>query len=92
MTPERARRLPWTGPEGKPCYVLGDGTGPLSRVADQIEAVQLGLARNLVTHALGTLDDPEVEYADLQTLAAHLTEALHDALLIAAGRGTRLRP
>ncbi|WP_329121025.1 hypothetical protein [Streptomyces sp. NBC_01465] len=92
MTPARARRLPWTGPEGKPCYVVGDGTGPLSHVADQIEAVQLGLARHLLTHALETLDDPKAEYADLRTLATQLAEALHDALLVADSRGTRLYP
>lgn len=46
--PERARLLPWTGPEGRPCYVIGDGTGPVSRVADAVESVQLGMAGELL--------------------------------------------
>lgn len=37
--PESARLLPWAGPEGKPCYVLGGGTGHVSRVADDVESV-----------------------------------------------------
>ena len=36
---ETARLLPWSGPEGKPCYLVSDGTGYVSRVADNIESV-----------------------------------------------------
>lgn len=43
------RLLPWAGPEGKPCYLTGDGSGGyLSRLADNMEAVQLGLAADLL--------------------------------------------
>lgn len=31
------RLLPWAGPEGKPCYLAGDGPGYLSRLADNME-------------------------------------------------------
>lgn len=45
----RVRLLPWTGTDGKHCYLLGDGaaSGVLSRHADHVEAVQLGFAGKL---------------------------------------------
>jgi hypothetical protein len=83
-----ARLLPWTGPEGKPCYLIGDDTGPVSRVADAMESVQLGMSSQLLTYARETLPDtPEHE---LRFLAQRLTEALHDALRVAESRGLRL--
>jgi hypothetical protein len=92
MTPDRARRLPWSGPEGKPCYVLGDSPGPLSRIADQVESVQLGAAGRLVTHAQKVLDDPEAGTDELRLLVAELAASLRDVLLIAERRGVRPRP
>lgn len=43
------RLLPWSTPEGKPSYLIGDGTGfsHVSRVADNIESVQLDMADEL---------------------------------------------
>lgn len=84
-----ARLLPWPGPEGKPCYLIGDATGPVSRVADAMESVQLGMGGELLTYARGMLTDaPEGE---LRYLAQRLTEALQDALRVAESRGHRLR-
>ncbi|MFF8608986.1 hypothetical protein ACF06X_23935 [Streptomyces sp. NPDC015346] len=87
MNPIRSPRLlPWSGPDGKPCYLIGDGTGRLSRLADQIETVQIGLARQVLERAHGTLSDPAANADELHTLARHLTDALRDALLIAECR------
>lgn len=87
------RLLPWTGEGGRPCYLSTDGTGPLSRLADRVEFVQLGLAGRLLEHAREALaqawSPPDTE---LGFLAAQLTDALHDALLIAESRGARLVP
>ncbi|GAA3372365.1 hypothetical protein GCM10020367_27000 [Streptomyces sannanensis] len=88
---QRARLLPWTGPEGRPCYLLTDGTGQLSRVADRIEAVQLGMGGDLLAHALALLAEGELAVEELRVLAGHLTEALRDVLRIAESRGARLR-
>ncbi|MEU6000195.1 hypothetical protein ABZ837_20510 [Streptomyces sp. NPDC047197] len=83
-----ARLLPWAGPEGKPCYLISDDAGPVSRVADAMESVQLGLGRELLTYARETLaGTPDHE---LRFLAQRLTEALHDALRVAESRGLRL--
>ncbi|HET6358534.1 hypothetical protein [Streptomyces sp.] len=85
-----ARLLPWTGPEGKPCYLLTDkGGGYVSRVADQIESVQLGMGAELLGHAEVILDDPRVDAFQLRFLSARLTEALRDAMRIADSRGAR---
>ncbi|WP_416982870.1 hypothetical protein [Streptomyces sp. T028] len=84
------RLLPWTGPEGKPCYVVGDGTGCVSRIADSIESVQLGMADELLDHAADMLADRTVTSAQLRFLAARMAEALRDVHRIAESRGARL--
>ncbi|MEW2635560.1 hypothetical protein AB0903_28975 [Streptomyces sp. NPDC048389] len=84
--PEGARLLPWTGPEGRPCYVIGDGTGPVSRVADAVESVQLGMAGDLLDHAATMLADRRVTYGELHYLAARLSESLRDVKRVAEGR------
>ncbi|MFH8584275.1 hypothetical protein ACH4GP_07745 [Streptomyces celluloflavus] len=87
------RLLPWTNADGRPCYLSSDGTGPVSRLADRVEAVQLGLAARLLGHARDTLAAPGLPPTpELGFLAAKLADALHDTLLIAESRGTRLAP
>lgn len=91
--PHRTTRLlPWSGPEGKLCYLLTDssGGGYVSRVADQIESVQLGMGAELVGHAQELLSDPKAGAGELRFLSARLTEALRDALRVAESRGARL--
>ncbi|MER6027255.1 hypothetical protein [Streptomyces sp. NPDC001851] len=83
------RLLPWSGAEGKPCYLLTDGDdGPLSRLADATEAVQLGMGGRLLAHARELL--PDTPPGELRFLAECLTQALDDALRVAESRGRRL--
>ncbi|MFF4246899.1 hypothetical protein ACFYY2_20895 [Streptomyces sp. NPDC001822] len=89
-TPDVPRLLPWAGPEGKPCYVLGDGTGYVSRVADGVESVQLGMAAELLRHADDMRDDPHVTLPQLRFLVARIAESLRDVHRIARSRGERL--
>lgn len=84
------RRLPWTGQDGKPCYVIGDGTGYVSRMADGIESVQLGMAGELIGHATEILADRKVTGAELHFLANRLTESLREVKRVAEIRGSRL--
>ncbi|MFF8911995.1 hypothetical protein ACF08M_01380 [Streptomyces sp. NPDC015032] len=84
------RLLPWAGAEGKPCYVIGDGTGYVSRVADGIESVQLGMAGDLLDHAGDLLANRRVTGNELHYLASRLTESLHDVKRVAESRGARL--
>ncbi|WP_329463334.1 hypothetical protein [Streptomyces sp. NBC_01431] len=86
-----ARLLPWTGPEGKPCYLADDGSGGyLSRLADNMEAMQLGLAADLIEEARGVLDGRKWTPGELHLLAIQLAEAPTDVHRVAASRGARL--
>ncbi|MEU8505958.1 hypothetical protein AB0C40_14815 [Streptomyces brevispora] len=84
------RLLPWSGPEGKPCYLDTDGTGYVSRLADDIEAVQLSMCQELLDHATDMIPDRQVTSAQLRFLAARMAEALRDVQRIAESRGARL--
>jgi hypothetical protein len=84
-----ARLLPWTGTEGKPCYLITDGTGYLSRVADTIESVQLGMAGELLEHAADLMADDRATGAQLRFMLARMREALTDVHRIAVSRGAR---
>ncbi len=84
------RLLPWSSPDGKPCYLIGDGTGYVSRVADNIESVQLGMAAELLGHAADMLDDRQVTPEQLRFVVARMAEALRDLHRIAKSRGARL--
>lgn len=81
------RLLPWTGSDGQPCLLVSNGNGPVTRIADRVEAVQLGLAERLLGRAQELIAAPELSISELGALTAQLTEALRDALLIAECRG-----
>jgi hypothetical protein len=91
-TANRPRLLPWSNLDGNPCYLLTDnaGTGHLSRIADDVEAVQLDMADDLLDHAADLLGDVKATAPQLRFLAARLTESLHDVHRIARSRGARL--
>ena len=69
-----ARLLPWAGLEGKPCFLHSDGTGYVSRVADNIESVQLGMAGELLDHAAELLADQKATSDQLRFLLARMNE------------------
>ncbi|MEU9402139.1 hypothetical protein [Streptomyces sp. NPDC048242] len=86
--PKELRLLPWSGPEGKPCYLNTDDKGGyMSRLADNIEAVQLGTAAELLEQASETLDDRDSDPEDLRRFAKELAGALRDVLRVATSRG-----
>lgn len=84
------RLLPWSTPEGRPCYLVGGGAGHVSRVADRVERVQLDMAAELLDHAADMLADRRVTSGQLRFLAARLAESLGDVHRVAESRGTRL--
>ncbi|MGW5124804.1 hypothetical protein ACWEQ7_12250 [Streptomyces sp. NPDC004069] len=86
------RLLPWPGPGGKTCYLsTDDGDGYMSRLADNMESVQLGMAAELLEQAQKVLDDSEAEPEELRVLATGLAGSLGDVLRVATSRGGRLR-
>lgn len=86
--PGGPRLLPWTRPDGAPCYLIGDGTGYVSRLADRIERTQLDMALDLLGHTVDILADRHVTSAQLRFLVGRLAESLSDVLRIAESRGT----
>ena len=87
---ESVRLLPWARVDGRPCYVIGDGTGYVSRMADGVESIQLGMADDLLGHADDLLADRRVTSSELHFLASRLTESLRDVKRVAESRGARL--
>ncbi|WP_411137195.1 hypothetical protein [Streptomyces sp. C10] len=88
--PEAARLLPWTGTGGKPCHLVGDGTGFVSRIADDTETAQLDMASELLDQATRILVDRAWTSGDIHLLALQLTESLREVKRIAESRGGRL--
>ncbi|MFI8833297.1 hypothetical protein ACIGPN_20025 [Streptomyces afghaniensis] len=87
---DELRLLPWAGPDGKPCYLSpGDHGGYVSRLADHIEAFQLGMASQLIEHARQVLDDDTEDLEELHLLTGQLASALRDVLRVATSRGRR---
>ncbi|CAL9554550.1 hypothetical protein [Streptomyces sp. enrichment culture] len=89
MTPQNELRLlPWSGPDGKPCYLSTDDSGGyMSRLADNIEAAQLGMATDLLERAADFLGDQDVGRDDLRLMLTEVTRALRDVVRVAASRG-----
>ncbi|WP_446033606.1 hypothetical protein [Streptomyces olivaceus] len=86
--PNELRLLPWSGPEGKPCYLSTDERGGyMSRLADNVEAVQLGTAAELLEEASETLNDRDVAPDEMRRLANELSGALRSVLRVATSRG-----
>ncbi|WP_432082007.1 hypothetical protein [Streptomyces sp. WAC 04229] len=86
--PNELRLLPWSGPEGKPCYLSTDERGGyMSRLADNVEAVQLGTAAELLEEASETLTDRDAALDEMRRLAKELSGALRDVLRVATSRG-----
>nr|WSX50735.1 hypothetical protein OG409_18365 [Streptomyces sp. NBC_00974] len=92
MTPhDELRLLPWSGPDGKPCFLSADdSTGYLSRLADNTEAMQLGLGSELLDQAVDLLADQQADPSELRLLATDLAVALRNAVRVATSRGHRL--
>ena len=62
----------------------------MSRLADNIEAAQLGTAAELLERASNELDDQGTGAGDMRRLARDLTGALRDVLRVAISRGDLL--
>lgn len=84
------RLLPWLSPDGKQCFLVGDGAGVVSRLADEMEAVQLDWAADLIEEARCVLAARTWTPGELHLLAVELAAALADVRRVAESRGARL--
>ncbi|MGW0988529.1 class I SAM-dependent methyltransferase [Streptomyces sp. NPDC002486] len=70
--------------------VTDDNGSYLSRLADDLEAVQLATAIDVLGLARTVLDDPNSPYAEVRFAGVRLAECLTDALRVAESRGMRV--
>lgn len=85
------RLLPWTGDDGKPCYLSSDDPhSPLSRLADDIEAAQLRSAGQVLAGARAVLGDAGAGERAVRFALVRTAESLEDVLRVAVSRGARL--
>ncbi|GGY96218.1 hypothetical protein [Streptomyces poonensis] len=85
------RLLPWTTPEGKPCYLSSDGgDSTLSRLADDMEAAQLASGEQVLAGSRAVLADPKAGERAMRFALTRATECLEDVIRIAVSRGERV--
>ncbi|MEV6420549.1 hypothetical protein [Streptomyces sp. NPDC051662] len=85
------RVLPWKTTDGKQCLLQSDDAGGVvSRLADDMEAAQLGIGEKVLHHAHELLANPRAGEGELRYLSRQLSECLGDALRVAESRGDRL--
>ncbi|MEU3488630.1 hypothetical protein [Streptomyces massasporeus] len=81
------RLLPWTGADGKPCYLSTDDSDSLlSRLADDVEDAQLVSAETVLAGARAVLHDPKAGECAVRFALARAVESLGDVLRIAVSR------
>jgi hypothetical protein len=82
------RLLPWTTPDGKPCYLSADGPrSRLSRLADDIEEAQLASGRQVLAGCKGVLGDAKAGDRAVRFAVVRAVESLEDVLRVAVSRG-----
>jgi hypothetical protein len=85
------RLLPWTGTDGKPCYLsTEDPDSLLSRLADDVEAAQVACAEQVLAGAKAVLRDPEAGERAVRFALVRSLESLGDVLRVAVSRGERV--
>ncbi|MEV0223391.1 hypothetical protein [Streptomyces sp. NPDC050704] len=85
------RLLPWTTPEGRPCYLSTDSQNSrLSLLADDLEEAQLDSGEQVLAGARAVLADTEAGERAVRFALTRATESLSDVLRIAVSRGGRI--
>ncbi|WP_050371261.1 hypothetical protein [Streptomyces acidiscabies] len=87
------RLLPWTSPDGKPCYLRTDNNqSRLSLLADDIEDTHLTNGQDVLAGAKEVLADDDAGERAVRFALGRATECLADLLLVAVSRGARISP
>ncbi|MGW5471813.1 hypothetical protein [Streptomyces chartreusis] len=91
MSGHDLRLLPWTTPDGNPCYLSSDSDhSTLSRLADDLEMAQLGSGEQVLVGARAVLADPAAGERAIRFALTRAVESLDDALRVAVSRGRRM--
>ncbi|MFI5798433.1 hypothetical protein [Streptomyces sp. NPDC051677] len=84
------RLLPWTGLDGKPCYLdTDDDHSRLSLLADNVETAQLASAEHVLGGARAVLADPGAGERAVRFALTRAVESLGDVLRVAVSRDGR---
>ncbi|MGW6722862.1 hypothetical protein [Streptomyces sp. NPDC054995] len=87
-TPNELRLLPWSGPGDKPCNLSTDNPdGYMSRLADSLEAIQLGTASELLEEASDALGNRDTSLDEMRCLVQELASTLRNIFRVATSRG-----
>ncbi|WP_248001111.1 hypothetical protein [Streptomyces sp. RPA4-5] len=88
---ELPRLLPWAK-DGKTCYLSTDGgsNSALSRLADDMEDVQLDVGTEVLEQSRPILANPMSPHSEVRYAALRLSECLDEAIRIAESRGDRI--
>ncbi|MFB8778007.1 hypothetical protein [Streptomyces broussonetiae] len=85
------RLLPWTTPEGKPCYLSTERSDSLlSRLADDVEEAQLATGDQVCAGARAVLADAKAGERAVRFALTRAVESLGEVLRIAVSRGDRV--
>ncbi|MGW0943702.1 hypothetical protein ACWD4O_14300 [Streptomyces sp. NPDC002623] len=85
------RLLPWTTPEGRPCYLSTDSEhSRLSLLADDMEAAQLDSGEQVLAGARAVLADTKAGERAVRFALTRAVESLGDVLRVAVSRGERI--
>jgi hypothetical protein len=86
------RLLPWTTPEGNPCYLSTDSDhSRLSQLADDLEAAQLESGEQVLAGArAAVLANTTAGERAVRFALTRAAECLADVLRIAVSRGERI--
>lgn len=92
MTPPAGLRLlPWTSPDGKPCYLSTDrADSRLALLADDVEEAQLASGEQVLAGATAVLGDRRAGEHALRFALTRAAESLQEVLRIAVSRGERI--
>jgi hypothetical protein len=81
------RLLPWTGSDGKACYLSTDDPHSLlSHLADDVEAAQLDSAEQVLAGARAVLGDSKAGERAVRFALTRAVESLGDLLRVAVSR------
>ncbi|MFF9803161.1 hypothetical protein ACF1G3_37955 [Streptomyces rochei] len=90
-TTDVLRLLPWSTPEGNPCYLSTDSDhSRLSQLADDLEEAQIDSGEQVLAGARAVLADPKAGERAVRFALTRAVECLADLLRIAVSRGERI--
>ncbi|MFE4719136.1 hypothetical protein ACFRLW_22350 [Streptomyces sp. NPDC056728] len=84
------RRLPWMGPDDRPCFAASDPGGVIARLANRMEDQMLLMSKEDAIRAADLCQDEKASRIELRMVIGYLARAVGEAVFVADLRGERL--